>query len=120
MLTSLCHFLNDHEELPARKRKLSDVDMHPHIKSLLATSLGEVVTLLVGDDPESKDSKFFVHKNILCAELQGTEGSIIRLPEEQPEVIRTFVHLIYVDQYICLSLATWTLKNQRIDQWRYW
>ncbi|KAF7859708.1 hypothetical protein EAF04_008787 [Stromatinia cepivora] len=127
---SASNVLDDHEDIPSKKRKLNDVDMRPHKKSLLATfpllycvcadpcrCLGEVVTLLVGEDPESKDSKFIVHKNILCAaspffeaackqEWQGTEKDIIRLPEEQPEVIRTFV-----DEHIYLSLKDYDTRE---------
>ncbi|QSZ32641.1 hypothetical protein DSL72_002220 [Monilinia vaccinii-corymbosi] len=75
----------------------------------------EIVTLLVGNDPESKASRFIVHKKLLCAaspvfeaackpEWQGAEKDVIRLPEYQPEVIRAFVHWVYYDKYIYLSL----------------
>ncbi|KAJ8061700.1 hypothetical protein OCU04_009500 [Sclerotinia nivalis] len=61
-------------------------------------------------------------RNSLCAaspffeaackqEWQGTEKDIIRLPEEQPEVIRTFVHWIYVDEHIYLSLKDFDTRE---------
>ncbi|KAI9650931.1 hypothetical protein NHQ30_000966 [Ciborinia camelliae] len=90
------------EDVISRKRK---ADMR---------CLNEVVTLLVGDDPESKDSRFVVHKDILCAaspffeaackqERQSTEKDIILLPEDEPEVIRAFVNWVYFNSNIYLS-----------------
>ncbi|CAD6452220.1 f003b6f6-37fc-493c-8165-7aca750438c6 [Sclerotinia trifoliorum] len=47
----------------------------------------------------------------LLVSRKGTEKGIIRLPEEQPEVIRTFVHWIYVDEYLCLSFKNFDTRG---------
>lgn len=96
--------------------------MYGFIHTNLRRCLGEVITLLVGRDPGKKDSKFIVHKEILCAaspffeaacklEWQRVEKDIIRLPEDDPEVIKAFIHWIYFNGDIQLPLESRDRRN---------
>ncbi|KAN0098740.1 hypothetical protein V8E51_014403 [Hyaloscypha variabilis] len=80
--------------------------------SVQRRSLEEIITLEVGQG--DKQAKYNVHKSILCAtspffeavckpEWMKPEDKVIRLPEDDPEVIRLLVYWAYHGE-ICLPL----------------
>ena len=89
------------------------------------SSLEEIITLEVGEG--DKEAKYSVHKNIICdtspffeaackPEWMKPEDKVIKLPEDDPKIIRLLICWAYHDKISIPNFDIFTERDTSLEE----